>query len=95
MRHLICVVPFLACLLAAAERPAVRLLYDFEDPAEATELSARAENATFDIVQDNGVTHGRTCARAVFEQGVDFAVFELGRDKIKDWAGYDYVAFDI
>lgn len=95
MRSTLLLAPVVLCVLAAAEQPAVRVLYDFEDPTELEQLRAKAESVTLDIVQDNGVTRGRSCARAVFKQGVDWGLFELGPDKTRNWAGYDYVAFDV
>jgi hypothetical protein len=81
--------------LRAADRKEVRILYDFEDPGELEDLKKSAENATFDIVQDNGVTHGKNCCRVVFKQGGDYGVFFLGDAKIKNWGDFDYFAMDV
>ena len=81
--------------LRAAERKEVRVLYDFEDPAELDGLKKDAENFVFDIVQDNGVTHGANCCRMVIKKGGDYATFSFGADKIKDWGNFDYIVFDI
>src|SRR5580698_7091295 len=66
-----------AALAQAQERKEVKILYDFEDPAELDDLKAGAENVTFDIVQDNGVTHGKSCCRLVFKQGTDYGTIHL------------------
>jgi hypothetical protein len=79
----------------AAERTAPRMLYDFEDQAEVDELRAKAEHVTCDLVQDNGVTHGRTCCRMVFAQGGGDGVLLLGKGRIADWSGYAAIAFDV
>src|SRR5690242_6245773 len=96
-RHsmLVFVVLFSVACLQAQERKEVRLLYDFEDPAELEDLKADAENITFDIVQDNGVTHGTSCCRLVCKQGADYCVMHLGKDKIKNWGNFDFLAFDV
>jgi hypothetical protein len=89
----------LAGLLAvpapAAERNQVRVLYDFEDPAELEGLRADAEQVTFDLVQDNGVTRGKNCCRMVFAKGAAWGAFHFGKEKLKDWQDFDYIAFDI
>jgi hypothetical protein len=85
----------LCACLTAAERKEVRLLYDFEDPAELEGLKKQSENITFDIVQDNGVTHGANCCRLVIKKGGEYADFSFAADKIKDWGNFDYIAFDI
>ena len=79
----------------AVERTAPRMLYDFEDQAEIDELRAKAEHVTCDLVQDNGVTHGRTCCRMVFPQGGGDGTVLLGRSRIADWSGYAAIAFDV
>ncbi|HEY3320407.1 MAG TPA: hypothetical protein VGP72_08070 [Planctomycetota bacterium] len=80
---------------ATSERKEVRLLYSFEDVAEASQLAAQAENLAFDVVQDNGVTHGKNCCRLVAKQGAEFATLELRGEKIKNWGGFDYLALDV
>ncbi len=79
----------------AAERKEVRVLYDFEEPADAEDLKKDAENVTFDTVQDNGVTRGKNCCRLVFKQGADYGVFYIGREKTKDWGNFDYFVMDV
>src|SRR5580658_6004040 len=98
MRILSLLVLLLASLIGAAmaaERTAARMLYDFEDQAEIDELRAKAENVACDLVQDNGVTHGRTCCRMVFKQGGGDGVLLLGKSRIADWSGYAAIAFDV
>ena len=100
LRRLSCVTSALllalCCASARAEdRKEVRILYDFEDPADLEDLKKSAENTTFDIVQDNGVTHGKNCCRMVFKQGADYGVFFLGDAKIKNWGDFDYFAMDV
>src|SRR4051794_25174844 len=65
----------------AAERKEVRVLYDFEDPAELKELES--ENIVLDLVNDNGVTRGKNCGRFVVKQGADYAAFFVARPKLK------------
>jgi hypothetical protein len=81
--------------LPAAEPAATRVLFDFEDPAELEELRRGAEGVALDLVQDNGVTHGRTCARLVLAQGDGAAVLTLGGARIRDWSKYAAIAFDV
>ena len=99
MRHLALLVLFLlgglGATAMAVERSAPRLLYDFEDQAEIDELRAKAEHVTCDLVQDNGVTHGRTCCRMVFPQGGGDGMLLLGKSRIADWSGYAAIAFDV
>ena len=85
---------FAACAFAA-ERNDVRVLYDFENPAEIEELRAESDGVSLDIVQDNGVTRGKNCCRVVFKKGAEYAGFSLGKQKIKDWGNYDFIAFDV
>jgi len=93
--------PMGACVLLAlassayAERKEVRVVYDFEDAADLKELQDRAENITLDLVQDNGVTHGRTCCRVVGKQGADYCNLEIRGEKLKGWADFDYFAMDV
>ncbi|MBM4032060.1 MAG: hypothetical protein FJ291_09780 [Planctomycetes bacterium] len=90
--------PALAAGLAAAsaaERNAVRVLYDFEDLADLKELQGAATNMALDVVQDNGVTGGKNCCRVVGKQGADYCTFEIRSDKIKGWADFDYFAMDV
>lgn len=84
-----------SALMFAAERTGPRLLYDFEDLAEVDELRAKSDSVALDVVQDKGVTHGRTCCRMVFKQGGGDGVFQLGANRIKDWSGYGAIAFDV
>lgn len=86
---------FLAAATHAAERREVRVLYDFEDGADAEDLKKVSENAEFDIVQDNGVTSGKNCLRLVGKAGADYTTFEIRGDKLKDWGNFDYFAMDI
>jgi hypothetical protein len=92
---LVSIVILAAACVQAQERKEIKLLYDFEDPAELEELKAGAENITFDIVQDNGVTHGTSCCRLVCKQGADYCVIHLGKEKIKNWSNFDFFAFDV
>jgi hypothetical protein len=85
----------LAMPALTAERNQVRVLYDFEDPAELEGLRAGAENVTFDLVQDNGVTRGKNCCRMVFAKGTEWGALHFGKNQIKDWQDFDYIAFDI
>nr|MBA3708506.1 hypothetical protein [Planctomycetota bacterium] len=78
-----------------AERTGERLLYDFENPSELDSLREKAENVALDIVQDNGVTHGRTCCRVVFKQGGGFGVVILSGERVQSWSGYAAIAFDV
>ena len=61
----------------AAERKDVRVLYDFENPAEVEELRKNAENTAFDIVQDKGVTGGKNCCRVTGKQGAQYSVLSV------------------
>jgi hypothetical protein len=97
MRHLLILllVAWWSADLLGVERSGPRLLYDFEDGAEIEELRARADSVSLDQVQDNGVTHGRTCCRMVFKQGGGYGVIQLGAHRITDWSGYGAIAFDV
>jgi len=79
----------------AAERKEVRVLYDFENPAEAAELGKNAENLALDIVQDKGVTSGKNCCRLSAKQGAEFSVFLITGEKAKGWDNFDYFAMDV
>ena len=83
------------CVSRAADRKEVRVLYDFEDPADLEDIKKDAENVTFDTVQDNGVTRGKNCCRMVFKQGADFGMFYIGKEKTKNWGSFDYFAMDV
>ncbi|MCZ7647782.1 MAG: hypothetical protein M5U26_21415 [Planctomycetota bacterium] len=80
---------------AAAERSAVRVICDFEDPAEAAALAAHSENIALDVVQDNGVTRGKNCLRAVGKQGAPWAAMELHGEKVAKWSDFDYFVADV
>jgi hypothetical protein len=96
-RFLLVMVLLLGCaaLMNAADRSGPRLLYDFENVAEIDELRAKSDSVALDMVQDNGVTHGRTCCRMVFKQGGGDGVVQLGASRLKDWSGYGAIAFDV
>jgi hypothetical protein len=72
-----------------------RLLYSFEVPADLADLKRSAENSVLDVVADNGVTHGKSCARWVVKKGADYGVIELGPAARKDWRDFDYFAIDV
>ncbi|MBA3846257.1 MAG: hypothetical protein H0X45_06400, partial [Planctomycetes bacterium] len=95
MLHPIVAIACLSALTAAAWAADVRVLYDFEDPAELAGLRAGSENVSVDLSQDNGVTRGRSCARVVFAEGEGWGTLVLGADRIGDWSGYAAVAFDV
>ncbi|MGH7143329.1 MAG: hypothetical protein ACREJ2_04255 [Planctomycetota bacterium] len=90
----------LAAPLSAADAPAprdkVRVLFTFENAADLAAIKSEAENVDASLSADNGVTEGKTCARLMLAQGKDkYAVFTLGKEAIKDWAGFDYFAMDV
>ncbi len=99
MRNLAVMILILLCGLCqaamATERTSLRMLYDFEDQGEIDELRAKAEHVACDLVQDNGVTHGRTCCRMVFPQGGGDGMLLLGKSRIADWSGFAAIAFDV
>ena len=72
-----------------------RLLYSFEAPADLADLKRSAEGSALDAVADNGVTHGKACARWVVKKGADYGTVEFGPAARKDWAGFDYFAVDV
>lgn len=78
-----------------AERKEVRVLFDFEDAKDLEELKAHSESLTLDIVQDNGVTSGANCLRAVAPPTVEWSVFEIHGDKLKDFDNFEYLALDV
>src|SRR4051812_18183890 len=78
-----------------AEAEATRELYDFEDPAELAGLRTHSENVALDLSQDNGVTHGRSCARVVIRAGDGYATLVLAADRCRDWSGFAAIAFDV
>ncbi|HYF51548.1 MAG TPA: hypothetical protein VEJ63_19195 [Planctomycetota bacterium] len=92
----LCALALLCASVAfAAERKEVRVLYDFEDGADLEQIKQNAESATFDVVQDNGVTRGKNCCRVVFAKGGGYGVFYIHPSKTKNWSNFDYIAFDI
>lgn len=80
--------------LCAAERKEVRVLYDFEEPAELKTFM-ELENTVLDLVIDNGVTHGKNCARTIFKAGSPYCSIHLGPQAIKSWSNFDYFAMDV
>ncbi|MBY0227927.1 MAG: hypothetical protein K2W96_01470 [Gemmataceae bacterium] len=91
----------LLLLALAAPAPAqegrtkARLLYSFEAAADLADLKRSAEGSALDAVADNGVTHGKTCARWVVKKGTDYGSMEFGPAARKGWAGFDYFAVDV
>jgi hypothetical protein len=94
---------FLLLALAAFAAPAAaqdgrtksRLLFSFENAGETARLLKSSENSTLSVSQDNGVTHGKNCARWVVKRGADFGVLELDAVARKDWRDFDYLAIDV
>src|SRR5262245_30895019 len=72
-----------------------RLLFSFEEAGETARLLKRSENSTLSAVMDNGVTHGRSCARWVGKRGSDYAVLEMDAAAMRDWRDFDYLAIDV
>jgi hypothetical protein len=77
------------------ERTKTRLLFDFEDAADAARLTKRAENATLTVVGDIGVTHGDKCARLTVPRGVEYGVLQLDAEAMRDWDDFDFLAIDV
>src|SRR5438874_4134547 len=44
---------------------------------------------------DNGVTRGKNCARAVFKKGAEWSSLLIARPKLKGWQNFDYLALDV
>ena len=86
-----------ASALYAAERKDVRVLFDFEDPADAEQLRKGSDNTNviLDVVQDNGVTSGKNCCRVLSKAGAGLAVMCMEGDKLKNWGDFDYFAMDV
>ena len=79
-----------------APRKEVRILYDFEDPAEIAEFRGFAEEGVFvEAVQDNGVTSGRTCLRVVGKEKAPWAAILIRGNRIRDWANFEHFAMDV
>jgi hypothetical protein len=96
MRTALLVILLFALPAAAQEgRTKSRLLYSFEKPGEAVELKRSSENSDLITVADNGVTHGKSCARWVVKKDSDYGVIELPPAARKDWRDFDYFAIDV
>jgi hypothetical protein len=93
-RLLLTVVVLLTSLASAQERKEMRILYDFESATDLESIKPPDNNITFDIVQDNGVTHGDKCCRVVFKKGGESSFF-LSSEQIKNWSKFDYFAVDV
>src|SRR6185436_784603 len=83
--------------LVAAERKDVRVLLDFESPADVELLRKGADNTNvvFDVVQDNGVTSGKNCCRVLGKAGGGLSTMTLDGEKLKNWGDFDYFAMDV
>jgi hypothetical protein len=79
-------------LPAAAQN--VRVLYDFEDPAEIQAIAVNSQNAVFDRSQDN-VFSGSYGCRMTFRKGGDYAEVYFSGDKKTGWQNYEYFAMDV
>jgi hypothetical protein len=80
---------------ADEDRSKVRVLYDFEDASDFSQLTKRAENLTLTPTEDVGVTHGGRCARLTARKGADYAILVMDGEAIKNWGDYDYFAVDV
>jgi hypothetical protein len=73
-----------------------RLIYGFENPSEAAELTRSAEEGTsIEVAQDKGVSQGKGAIRIVGKKGGGFADFRFDNRVIKNWSKFDYVAVDV
>ncbi len=81
------------------EAPAVpdqKTILDFETAEEIDSLRRTAENMELDIVQDNAVTRGRSCARIAAMREHDYASLVIAdRALLKDADKYEYVGLDV
>jgi len=80
-----------------AGRSKVRLLTGFESSADARAFLARphTENCRVDIVQDYGVTEGRSCARITIPKGKSWGSISLPAEMIRNWSDFDYFSMDL
>jgi hypothetical protein len=83
--------------LVAAERKDVRVLLDFESPADVELLRKGADNTNvvLDVVQDNGVTSGKNCCRVLGKAGGGLSTMTLDGEKLKNWGDFDFFAMDV
>ena len=81
----------------AAERKEVRVLFDFENAADADQLRKGSSNANviLDVVQDNGVTSGKNCCRVISKLGGGTTALCIEGDKLKNWGDFDYFVMDV
>lgn len=77
-------------------RTKVRLLSSFESSADAEAFLKRphSENFRIDIVQDYGVTEGKSCARITIQKALPWGSLSLPAELIKNWSDFDYFAVD-
>ena len=75
-------------------RSKVRILYDFEEPADAQKLMNAGERHAHSGGRA-GASRRRALARLTARKGVDYAVVLLDNDAIKGWGDYDYFAIDV
>ena len=77
-------------------RKQVRVLYDFEAPAEIAEFRGLADDGVFvEAVQDNGVTSGRTCLRVVGKEKAPWAALLIRGERLRGWAEFEHFAMDV
>ena len=86
----------LSTTAAEAPRKEIRVLYDFEDPAEIAEFRGFADEGVFvEAVQDNGVTSGRTCMRVVGKEKEPWAALLIRGDRLRNWGDFEHFAMDV
>ena len=97
MRFLLPLILLTFSSLATAQegRTKTRLLFGFEQGNEIVQLSKGSENVDLILVQDNGVTEGKNCARLTAKRGSDYAHLKLPAEATRNWSDFDYLALDL
>ncbi len=80
-----------------AGRTEVRLVTGFESSADVQAILGRShtENCHIDIVQDYGVTEGKSCVRLTIPRGKPWGTISLPDSMLRDWSNFDYFALDL